>query len=283
MGLPAAAKAFDDLSDVYDETRSPPDPATIAKVIEVLRSAGVARMLEVGVGTGRMARPLIEAGLPLVGIDAARGMLEKARTKGIRGLVQGSAHRLPFPDRAFDGALFVHVLHVLERPEVALREAGRVSRVGAFALLHPTAPDERPLAPEENPIRMLIVDLTAHGWPVSDRPRAPGRREAELLAAHPPDATATISDAQVTEPVGQRLELVARRASRHFLDVPPDLLAAAVARVRARIGDRTRTYRRRELLVRWDAAPLAREPPVPARDHLEKRRSITYGSTPPAE
>jgi hypothetical protein len=32
MGLPAAAKAFDDLSDVYDETRSPPSAEVVGRL-----------------------------------------------------------------------------------------------------------------------------------------------------------------------------------------------------------------------------------------------------------
>jgi SAM-dependent methyltransferase len=255
MGLPDAARAFNDLSSVYDETRLPPDPATIGRVVEGLRAAGVAVVLEVGVGTGRIARPLTEGGLGVVGVDAARRMLEKARPKGITALVQGSAHHLPFRDRAFDASLFVHVLHVLERPEAALREAGRVSRVGVFALVSPLRRGPSPSPDGEDPIRLLTRDLTAHGWPVPDR-SPPWRREAEFLAAHPPSATTTLSDQEVTVPAGQRLEMVARRASRHFRDVPPDLLDAAVARVRAQVGDRTRTFRRVELLVRWDSRSL---------------------------
>lgn len=257
MGLPAAARAFDEISEVYDETRSPPDRATVAKLIDGLTTAGVGRLLEIGVGTGRIARPLLDGGVDLVGIDAARLMLAKARAKGVIRILQGSAHRLPFADRAFDGTLFVHVLHVLERPEVALHEAGRVSRVGTFALMNPARRHPGTEADEENPIRLLARDLAAHGWPTTDRPRAPGQREADFLAAHPPDETITVADEEVTEPVTRRLDLVARRASRHFREVPPELLDAAVARVRAQVGDRTRTFRKVELFVRWNAPPRA--------------------------
>lgn len=257
MGLPSAARAFDDISEVYDATRSPPAPATIARVVAELREAAISRVVEVGVGTGRIARPLADAGVAIVGVDAARRMLAKARAKGVSNLFQAGAHHLPFRDRAFDAALFVHVLHVVDRPGEALREAARVARVGVFALVTPTRSTPRPSGGEENPMRLLVRDLAAHGVPVPDRPRAPGQREAEFLAAHPPDATVTLVDQQVTERVDRRLEMVARRASRHFLEVPPDLLAEAVARVRARVGDRTHTFRRVELLVRWDSGRIA--------------------------
>ncbi|MGB6501348.1 MAG: class I SAM-dependent methyltransferase [Thermoplasmata archaeon] len=251
MGLPSAARAFNDLSGVYDETRSPPDPATVTRVVGAFREASVGSLLEVGVGTGRFAGPLSEAGLGVTGVDAARRMMERARAKGVARLVQGSAQRLPFRDLAFDAALFVHVLHILDRPAPALAEAGRVSRVGVYALLTPssTAPGTQPR--EDSALRLLREDLVAHGYPARERARSPGQREAELLSQYPPDETISVADREVTEPVAKRLEMVARRASRHFREVPPELLDPAIDRVRAQLADRTHTYRHREMLVRW--------------------------------
>ncbi|HTP55012.1 MAG TPA: class I SAM-dependent methyltransferase [Thermoplasmata archaeon] len=269
MGLPTAVRAFDDISEVYDETRSPADPAALDAVVAHLRGAGIARLLEVGVGTGRIAGPLGERGLSVVGLDAARRMLEKARAKGVARLVQGSAHRLPFADGAFDAALFVHVLHVVDRPESVIREAARVSSAGVYALMNPARRDPGRERPEENPLRLLREDLAAHGAVVPDRVRGPGQREADLIAAHPPDATVTILDEERTEPVAKRLDLVARRASRHFRDVPPELLDPAIARVRATLGGRTKTFRHVELLVHWSGAGAAQKtadpPPVTSR------------------
>jgi SAM-dependent methyltransferase len=266
MGLPSAARAFDDISSVYDETRSPLDPAALDVLVGQLHGAGADRILEVGVGTGRIAGPLLHRGISVVGLDAARRMLEKARAKGVPTLVQGSAHRLPFPDRAFDAALFVHVLHVLDRPESAIREAGRVASGGVYALVNPSARAPRTEPEEEGPIRLLREDLAAHGWVVPERVGGPGRREAELLSAHPPDDTVPIVDEERTEPVAKRLDMIARRASRHFRTVPPELLDPAIARVRAQIGDRTKTFRHLELLVHWTDATargLAAGAPAP--------------------
>lgn len=202
--------------------------------------------------------------MSIVGLDAARRMLERARLKGVPRLVQGSAHRLPFPDGAFDAALFVHVLHVLDRPETAIREAGRVATGGVYALVNPTSLEPRPPSTEESALRLLREDLAAHGWIVPERTGGPGRREAELLGAHPPDETFTIADEERTEPLAKRLDMIARRASRHFRTVPPELLDPAIARVRAQLGDRTKTFRHLELLVHW-ANATARGIPASAR------------------
>jgi ubiquinone/menaquinone biosynthesis C-methylase UbiE len=61
-------------------------------------------VLELGCGTGRISAPLIEAGVPLVGIDRSAEMLERARGKvgNARGLVRGDIRRLPFNRRTFD-------------------------------------------------------------------------------------------------------------------------------------------------------------------------------------
>ena len=60
---------YDNISDVT---------ATVARVHE-LSSTG--RGLELGVGTGRIALPLVDAGLEVVGIDASREMLDALRAK----------------------------------------------------------------------------------------------------------------------------------------------------------------------------------------------------------
>src|SRR5207237_563756 len=47
--------------------------------------------------------------------------------KGVRNLVQADAHYLPFRDRVFDGAIMIHVLHLLRDWVQVVREAGRVT------------------------------------------------------------------------------------------------------------------------------------------------------------
>jgi len=71
-------------ADVYDEWY-PGDEATDAAVAALSDLAGPGgRILELGVGTGRLALPLAAAGHPVTGMDASEEMLERLRGK-LRG------------------------------------------------------------------------------------------------------------------------------------------------------------------------------------------------------
>jgi ubiquinone/menaquinone biosynthesis C-methylase UbiE len=83
-------------------------------------------LLEVGVGSGRNALPLLEKIKPwLVGFDLSRGMLETAKTK-MRlfkknlSLILGDADYLPFADEAFDALVCMSTLHYFVSPESIL-------------------------------------------------------------------------------------------------------------------------------------------------------------------
>src|SRR5690349_8478162 len=77
--------SFDRVADVYDRTRAMPPDATAtvaAGIAAVLRDvAPNPRLLEAGLGTGRIAVPLLEAGVRVVGIDIATATLAQARRK----------------------------------------------------------------------------------------------------------------------------------------------------------------------------------------------------------
>jgi len=262
MSYVAVSRDFDTLSAVYDETREPLEPETIQGLHQFLTTRQLRSILEVGVGTGRVALPLTQLGVGVVGVDASRGMLGRARAKGLTALVRGNAYRLPFPDRAFDAALFVHVLHLLDRSDVGLREAARVARSGVLAVLDVPPAGERPEhAAEEEPRRVVRAILAEAGFPdlVRSGPRA---REQAILRAHPPTELRVLSDREVTEPLSKRLDRLEKRAYRHTLTVPPEVLAKAVSEARARVGSRTVTFRRTEAVARWSReAALAAAPP----------------------
>src|SRR6516162_2816316 len=68
------------IADVYDEFFTTPTNAMDA-VAFLASVAGSRRVLELGIGTGRIALPLAERGLKVSGIDSSPRMVEKLREK----------------------------------------------------------------------------------------------------------------------------------------------------------------------------------------------------------
>ena len=109
---------FDRAVDYYDRTRAL-TPGTQARMIEMLTAelAGRGRVLEIGVGTGRIAVPLREAGVDAAGVDISMPMVQRllAKTDARFPVALGDATRLPFRDGSFGGAIAVHVLHLIPK------------------------------------------------------------------------------------------------------------------------------------------------------------------------
>ena len=72
-----------DVARRYDETSAAMFAAdVVAPVVDVLAElAGSGRALEFGIGTGRIALPLAERGLPVAGIDSSEAMVARLRDK----------------------------------------------------------------------------------------------------------------------------------------------------------------------------------------------------------
>ncbi|UKY47499.1 class I SAM-dependent DNA methyltransferase [Streptomyces inhibens] len=73
-----------DFADRYDDWFTPPAASTRATVdllAQLARSAPPGPLLELGIGTGRVALPLAERGHQVHGIDAAKTMVDQLRAK----------------------------------------------------------------------------------------------------------------------------------------------------------------------------------------------------------
>jgi len=258
------AAQFDQISLVYDETREPLDAPTVDGLAAALRTAGASSVLEVGVGTGRVAKPLSDRGITVTGVDASRGMLAKAREKGLARLVRGSGYRLPFTDRSFDATLFVHVLHVLDDPSTAVHEAARVSRVGTYALVHPRGEQGAVGGRREDEPRRLVREILAEqGFPMAPR-ASPWTKERDFLTLLPPDSLRIVSEADVTESLRSRIDRLAKRGHRNLLNIPPEALRHAIEVAREQVGDRTVTYHRVEALATWNPGRWTADGPTGA-------------------
>ncbi len=141
-GVIGGSVGFDHVADIYDETRALPDAVarrlTDALVAEI-EAAQADRVLEVGIGTGRISRPLSERGVRVCGVDIAPRMLARLRDQlGPEhlppDLALGDATRLPFASDAFRAALVFNVLHLVSSLDEAVGELRRVLAPGGIAL-----------------------------------------------------------------------------------------------------------------------------------------------------
>jgi len=145
-----AADYFSANAASWDQIRSlhVPDDAVETAMLELVGDRPFQTMLDLGTGTGRLLElfsPLYRRG---VGIDLSREMLAVARANldhaGIAHaqVRQGDLFAPPVERDAFDLVTMHQVLHYLEEPGHAIREAAR--------LLRPAG-------------RLVIVDFASHG------------------------------------------------------------------------------------------------------------------------
>jgi ubiquinone/menaquinone biosynthesis C-methylase UbiE len=132
---------FDRAAGIYDATRGFP-PGVEDSVAALIVAAGAlgasSRVLEIGIGTGRIALPLARHVRQVAGVDLSAAMLAQLVAKRGAGRVdpvRADATRLPFPDACFDAVIAVHVFHLIPGWRDALAEVARVLRPDG-ALLH---------------------------------------------------------------------------------------------------------------------------------------------------
>ncbi len=130
------ASYYDDFSGWYENERHHGYHAMLDRL-----QVGVARplcadrdVLEVGCGTGMILKEIAPVARRAVGLDISRGMLEKARSRGL-DVVEGTATDLPFGDASFDTVYSFKVLAHVREITTAMAEVARVLRPGGRAAL----------------------------------------------------------------------------------------------------------------------------------------------------
>ena len=137
---PSAASLERDLASFYDQQAAiraemrvdPEREARRSAFVELLRSEGRIRLLEIGTGPGRDAIPFRDDGLEVAGIDLSAENVRRCVEAGI-DCRQASLFEIPFEDGAFPAAWTMStLLHVPDaRIHDALREVTRVLEPGA--------------------------------------------------------------------------------------------------------------------------------------------------------
>ncbi|MGB8644605.1 MAG: methyltransferase domain-containing protein [Anaerolineae bacterium] len=134
---------FDRAIEYYDRTRAlPPEVADrpLDALIQETHLQPGARVLELGIGTGRIALPLAAKIGRISGVDLSFAMMQVLQSKLAANpapvdVAQADVLQLPFPENTFDVIYAVHVLHLVNGWENAIGEAQRVIKPGGYLLI----------------------------------------------------------------------------------------------------------------------------------------------------
>lgn len=144
-------------ADVYDRWYDGiTDAPATARAIAGLAPGG--NVLELGVGTGRLATPLAELGLRVVGLDASSHMLQRLRAKqsntpGPIAPTQADMAALPFTDATFDAALVAYNTFLnLSGPDQArcMADTARCLKPGGYLAIEAIVAEDPPVRDEHH-------------------------------------------------------------------------------------------------------------------------------------
>ena len=173
--------SFDRAVGYYDRTRGLPEGASEQIAASAARQlAQGARVLEIGIGTGRISIPLMRGGLRVSGVDLSvlmmKRLVEKLPGNDRRpGLIQADAARLPLRQGSFEAVFAVHVFHLIAGWQQAAREVRRVlTPGGALFIGHSRRDPHSPMAEiRERWSQLIQEDAT--------KDARPGVRQGEVL------------------------------------------------------------------------------------------------------
>jgi SAM-dependent methyltransferase len=154
----------DGFADVYDEWYADVTDvdATVARLAELAGPGG--NVLELGVGTGRLAVPLADAGLSVTGIDSSTAMLEQLASRDPDGRVVSIAGDMvdDLPAGPFDAALVAYntLFNLLAdgaQQRCFAAVAGRLRPGGRF-VVEAFVPDADQVSGSDVSVRSMEVD-----------------------------------------------------------------------------------------------------------------------------
>lgn len=92
------------------------------------------RILSIGCGTGELEKMLEPQARLVVGTDLLIEMVQRARRRNVKQLVQTDSHALPFAIASFDTVILPETLGYVN-PEITFREIRRVLKPGGRLLI----------------------------------------------------------------------------------------------------------------------------------------------------
>jgi SAM-dependent methyltransferase len=189
--LHRATRGFQTAGERYERGRPDYPPEAIDWTVAELglTTGSGARVLDVGAGTGKLTRPLLERRLEVIAVEPVEGMRATLRVTAPRTDVRaGQAEALPLADDEVDGIVAGQAFHWFANA-VTLNEFARVLRPpGRLALIWNRRDLDQPLQAEIErlvaPYRGGAPRHAANAWRAAFTDTAPFRLVAEHRMSH---------------------------------------------------------------------------------------------------
>jgi SAM-dependent methyltransferase len=173
---PFAARGFRDVAEAYERGRPAYPPDAIAWLAQRLALGPGSTAVDLGAGTGKLTRQLLETGAHVIAVEPVESMRRVlAEAVPEVEVLAGSAEAIPLPGASVDAATAGQAAHWF-RPDEALPELVRVLRpdgaVGFVWNVHD--PDDRLYAAIEELIAPYREQAPWTQWPRFDEALARG-------------------------------------------------------------------------------------------------------------
>jgi SAM-dependent methyltransferase len=214
----------------YEHQRRHPPEVSSAIGAAIANLVGVGgRVLELGVGTGRIARPVATAGCRVIGVDSSAEMIEEVvqpddSARAVQ-LVQADISQLPFTGDVFDAVLAVHVLHLVRDLASVLAQATNALQPGGLFIQGRDWVDpESVTGLLRDGMRMEVMKRSP-----GSKPPAAGASLEDVLATlggHPEEAEEVVAaEWETYVSPASVLETMANRTHSESWILPDELLA----------------------------------------------------------
>lgn len=214
-----------------DQRQHPADvSAEIGQTIARLVGAGN-RVLEIGVGTGRIALPVAEAGCRVAGFDLSAEMLREAEPPVNLTLLQADMHQMPFQRATFAGAMVIHVLHLTRAWQAVLTQAADCLQPGGLLIRGEdwTDPDSV-VGKLRDELRRLAIEMAPQMKP----PSAGASRDQFLSdIGFEPTETVIAAEWQVPVSPAERLSVIEQRMDAQSWILPDAVFDPLFERLKA--------------------------------------------------
>lgn len=134
--IDSIALNYDNAANAYDRGRPSYSPEAVAAIVEKLHISVGCTIVDLGAGTGKFTRLLLDTGARLIAIEPVPGMRDRLRSAALGvSILGGVAESIPLADGSADAITAAQSFHWFD-PKLASAEIHRVLRSGGgFALI----------------------------------------------------------------------------------------------------------------------------------------------------